>query len=75
MVGGECIISQTMHYPAVLGLSAFFCGGIMGVSHTGKTVKSPAIQPRVHIHIQRLLTDCQHCPACPTAAVSGDRLA
>lgn len=55
---------------AALVLSVFSCGRIMGVSHTSETVRSPTIQPGVHIHTRRLLTYCRHRPFCPTVAVS-----
>lgn len=51
----ECIVTQTMHYPAVLAPSASLRGRIMGVSHWSETVG-------VSLFNSESSSACTHCP-------------
>lgn len=60
----ECIVTQTMHYPAVLAPSASLRGRIMGVSHWSETVgvslfSSESSSPSSSSYTHCPLTDCQ----------------
>lgn len=74
----ECIVTQTMHYPAVLAPSASLRGRIMGVSHWSETVGvslfSSESSSSSYTHCP--LTDCQRqshrCRGRPLRPATGD---
>lgn len=56
----ECIVTQTMHYPAVLAPSASLHGRIMGVSHWSETVGVSLFSSKSSSSYTHCpLTDCQ----------------